>query len=234
MTGPTRDDSLRSAMNELTRQHLDSAPAIEDTLAAVTAAAVEFIDGVDYADVMLVRGEEFVSRAPTAPLVIDLDAEQLRLGEGPCLHAAMTDTVVHCPDLASDSRWPSFAAAAVEAGVRRMMSFPLYRNRNSGGALNLMGRGTVPMDREGQAVAAMLATHAAVALIAADRLHQFETALASRDLIGQAKGIVMERFNIDAVDAFNLITRLSQETNTPVRTVAGSIARDRERSAEEG
>lgn len=220
------DAALRSAMSELTRHHLDAIPAIEETLAAVTAAAVEYIDGVDYADVMLVREQSFESWAPTAPLVTELDAVQLRFDEGPCLHSARTDTVVHCPDLGDDARWPRFAAAAVDAGVRRMMSFPLYRNRHGGGALNLMGRGTAAVDREGQAIAATLATHAAIALIAAERLYQFETALASRDLIGQAKGIVMERFHLDADAAFTLITRLSQETNTPVKTLAGRIAED--------
>jgi transcriptional regulator with GAF, ATPase, and Fis domain len=215
-------------MSELTQHHRAAAPNIENILATVTAAAVEFIDGVDYADVMLVRGEQFESRAPTAPLVIDLDAAQVALREGPCLEAALTDTVVRCPDLTHDSRWPRFAATAVDAGVHRMLSFPLYRDRHGGGALNLMGRDKSLVDREDQTIGALLATHAAIALIATDRVHQFETALASRDLIGQAKGMVMERFDLHADQAFNLITRLSQNTNTPLRIVAGQIIDGRE------
>jgi AmiR/NasT family two-component response regulator len=69
----------------------------------------------------------------------------------------------------------------------------------------------------------MLATHAAVALIATDDHNQFESALAGRDIIGQAKGILMERFKIGAVHAFVILTRLSQETNTPVRTLAARL-----------
>jgi AmiR/NasT family two-component response regulator len=69
----------------------------------------------------------------------------------------------------------------------------------------------------------MLATHAATALIAADRQTQFESALASRDAIGQAKGILMERFRLDAVRAFSLMTKLSQDTNTPVRIIAQRV-----------
>ena len=129
---------------------------------------------------------------------------------------ALTDTVVRCPDLTHDSRWPGFGAAAAQAGVHRMLSFPLYRDRHGGAALNLMGRERAVVGPEGQAIGAMLTTHAAIALITANRIRQFETALASRDLIGQAKGMVMERFNIDADHAFDLITKLSQETNTPV------------------
>jgi AmiR/NasT family two-component response regulator len=69
----------------------------------------------------------------------------------------------------------------------------------------------------------MLATHAAAVLIAASRKRQFESALASRDIIGQAKGIIMQRFHVDAVRAFQLLTRLSQERNTPVRVIAQEL-----------
>jgi AmiR/NasT family two-component response regulator len=75
------------------------------------------------------------------------------------------------------------------------------------------------------AVGARLATHAATALIAANRQHQFESALASRDVIGQAKGIIMERCDLDAVRAFELLTRMSHNSNTPVTVIAGEIAR---------
>ena len=74
------------------------------------------------------------------------------------------------------------------------------------------------------AVGARLATHAATALIAANRQHQFESALASGDVIGQAKGI-MERCDLDAVRALELLTRMSQNSNTPVTVITGEIAR---------
>jgi transcriptional regulator with GAF, ATPase, and Fis domain len=222
--GRAAEHSARSVMTELTGHHLQAPEDVEATLTAITTAAVGLIDGVDYADVMLVADEKVESRAPTDPIVADLDAVQLRLNEGPCLKAAITDTVISCPNLANDPRWPGFAAAAIDAGVHSMLSFPLYKHRGGGGALNLMGSTIEAMDYADHAIAAMLATHAAVALMAADRLRQFQAALASRDLIGQAKGIVMERFNVDAQRAFELITKLSQETNTPVRTIAGKIA----------
>jgi ANTAR domain/GAF domain len=217
------DDSTRSVMADLAGRYLTH--NIEATLATVTAAAVKLMDGVDYADVMLINGEELQSRAPTAPLVVDLDEVQLRMKDGPCLRAAMTDTVITCPDLADDSRWPDFAAAALEVGVQSTLSFPLFRRRNGGAALNLMSCSADAMDRADHTIGAMLATHAAMALTASDRISQFESALASRDLIGQAKGMLMERFDVDADRAFELLTKLSQETNTPVRTIAGKIAR---------
>lgn len=69
----------------------------------------------------------------------------------------------------------------------------------------------------------MLATHAATALIAEDKELQFRSALATRDMIGQAKGMIMERFNVDAVRAFELLVELSQSLNTRVAEVAAEI-----------
>ena len=69
----------------------------------------------------------------------------------------------------------------------------------------------------------MLATHAAITLIAANTQIQFESALASRDVIGQAKGILMERYKLDAGRAFALLVQLSQDTNTPLRLVAQQL-----------
>ena len=115
-------------MRELTQHHLAAAPAIENILATVTAAAVELIDGVDCANVMLVRGEQVESRAPTAPLVIDLGAAQLALREGPCLEAARRYRgATSGPD--PGFTLARFAATAIEAAVHRMLFFPLYRDR---------------------------------------------------------------------------------------------------------
>jgi len=91
------------------------------------------------------------------------------------------------------------------------------------GALNLFGYHPRRFNAESEAIGAMLATHAATALIAANRQHQFESALASRDVIGQAKGI-MERLGLDAVRAFEFLARMSQNRNTPVAVIAQEIA----------
>lgn len=122
-------ETIRSSMVELTTAFGADAD-LETTLAGVTAAAVALMDGVDYADVMLINDGQFRSVTPTAALVSDLDAVQLRLQEGPCLHAAADqELVVRCPDLHTDERWPGFAAAAVAVGVHSMLSFQLYTHR---------------------------------------------------------------------------------------------------------
>jgi hypothetical protein len=197
---------------------------LDVTLGGVTAAAVELMDGVDYADVMLIGEGHFRSVKPTAERVIALDVVQMQLQEGPCLAAAVADSVVRCPDLTLDTRWPGFAAAAVEAGIHSMLSFQLFKDDHGGaGALNLFCRGKVSFDLETEAIGAMLATHAAVAIMATNEHRQLQSALATRDVIGQAKGVLMERFHIDAVKAFLMLTKLSQDSNTPVRTIAARI-----------
>jgi hypothetical protein len=193
-------------------------------LGGVTAAAVKLMDGVDYADIMLISDGHARSVEPTAKLITELDTEQMRLQEGPCLAAAVADAVVRCPDLSQDARWPQFGAAAVAAGIHSMLSFQLYAHDNgSAGALNLFSRRRVSFDLEAEAIGAMLATHAAVALMAMNERDQFRSALASRDTIGQAKDILMERFQVDAVKAFVMLTKLSQESNIPVREIAARV-----------
>ncbi|MDT7655182.1 MAG: hypothetical protein QOI36_6593 [Pseudonocardiales bacterium] len=216
-------DVLRQAMRKLTEQFAHPAE-IDVTLRSVTASCVELIDGVESADVLLVAGpDRFKSIAATSQVAVDVDDLQKRFREGPCLDAANGNPVVVCNDLRDDARWPSFAEAAVEAGVHSLMSFELYTNHARRGAMNLFGFKPDVFNAENEAVAAMLATHAAVALIANDERRQFQSALASRDVIGQAKGMIMERFGVDAVHAFELLKKLSQSSNTRLAVVAQEI-----------
>ena len=213
---------LETTMIELTSAfsaHLDPDTALEH----ITTAAVDLVDGIDYADVMLIESGSYRSVAPTAQVVVDLDETQMRLQQGPCLEAATSDAIVRAADLRQDQRWPDFAAAALERGVHSVLSFQLYTHRTGTGALNLLGKQPHALDIQSEATLAMLATHAAITLLAARKEVQFESALASRDVIGQAKGIIMERFKLDASRAFALMTKLSQDGNIPVRVLAQQL-----------
>jgi transcriptional regulator with GAF, ATPase, and Fis domain len=217
------DEQIRVAMAKLATTFPTHTTNISETLAGVSSAAVDLIGGVDHADILLIEEDRFDSMAPTTPIAKELGAVQERLGQGPCLQAAVTDSVIRCTDLREDTRWPQFAAAAVELGVHSILSFQLYTRRGGAGALNLFGSAPHAFSMEAEFLGAILATHAAVALSTVNREHQFESALASRDQIGQAKGMLMERFTIDAVQAFNLLKQLSQTTNTALRTVAERV-----------
>jgi hypothetical protein len=216
------DEAIGSTMAELAR-NFAVGTSIEDTLASVTAAAVDLVNGVDCADVVLIQDGDFRSTAPTSKLAPLLDQAQQRAGQGPCMDASAEAVMIRCDDLRGDPRWPEFARAAVAAGVYSVLSFRLYTHGANSGALNLFGFAAHTFDNESEVIGAMQATHAAIALIAANRPHQFESALASRDIIGQAKGIIMERYDVDAVRAFELLTRVSQNTNTRVHVIAHEI-----------
>ena len=214
--------AIRTAMTELT-ENFASKAGPDAILASVTSSAVRLIDGIDVADVLVITDDKYESLAPTNDLIRELDDLQLQFQEGPCLEAAVAESVIRSSDLRAERRWPRFAEAAIERGVFSVLSFQLYSHRSGRGALNLFGRDPRTFSVEAEAIGAMLATHAANALVAADRQNQFDSALASRDVIGQAKGVLMERFGVDAVQAFDLLSTLSQNSNTPLRQVAAQV-----------
>ncbi|WP_236077531.1 GAF and ANTAR domain-containing protein [Rhodococcus sp. P1Y] len=152
-----------------------------------------------------------------------LDSIQERVGEGPCVDAARSEEFVRCNDFRTDPRWPVFGPAAVDAGVLSSMSFRLYTEDETIGALNLFALTENAFSDEDEELGTVLAIHAAVALYAANKTEQFKSGLASRDTIGQAKGMLMERYGIDAVQAFDLISRLSQNENIPVAALAAEL-----------
>ncbi len=217
-------DMIRQTMADLTKRLVNETD-IDVALKRVTEASVELISGVHYADVLVISSpQDYRSLAPTSQLAVDVDRVQQRFQEGPCVDAAAnSDAVVACDDLHQDARWPRFAAAAVALGVRSILSFPLYTYDSNVAALNLFGSQPDVFSEEARALGAMMATHAALVLLFHDKERQFKSALASRDIIGQAKGMIMERFDVDAVHAFELLVKLSQNTNTPVANIAAEI-----------
>ncbi|MFI5509720.1 GAF and ANTAR domain-containing protein [Mycobacterium sp. NPDC051804] len=197
---------------------------LDATLSGVTGAAVRHIHGVDSADILIFAPpERYESIAATSALPARLDAFQVKFQEGPCLDAAIGEPLVRCDDLSSDPRWPRFGESAVAAGVHSVLSFQLYTYGTRRASLNLLGSDRNAFTMEAEAFAGMIATHAATALIAHNKELQFQSALASRDIIGQAKGMIMERFGIDAIQAFELLVRLSQNSNTRVADLAAEI-----------
>ena len=127
-------------------------------------------------------------------------------------------------DLSTDDRWPEFAAAAVHLGVRSMLSFQLYTDADTIGALNIYAAGPNAFTDDSVRTGTLLATHAAVAAVAAAESGHMRIALQSRDVIGQAKGILMERFRITAEQAFDLLIAASQNSHRKLNEVAAELA----------
>lgn len=207
----------------------ESAPdALDQVLDAVTAGALANVSGTDHAGVLLVDAAQrtLTTVAPTDDIMVTLDALQQETGEGPCLAAAAgatasDDTVVWVDDIAGDPRWPRLSERIVaETPARSSMSFRLFTHQGTLGALNLFSDTVNAFDEDSREIGRIYATHAALAMFRTRQQGEFRSALASRDTIGQAKGMIMERFGVDAVEAFALLRRLSQDGNTPLADVA--------------
>lgn len=194
----------------------------ETTLQAIVEAAVRLIPGCDDGSIIVVTGRRKVtSTVASGDLPKRLDALQEEYREGPCLDAVFDHATVCVPDLAADPRWPAFSRRAVEAGAGGMLAFQLHVAGDNLGALNLLSHRAGAFDEESQHVGELFATHASVAFAAARRQAATTRTVATRHLIGQAEGILMERHKISADQAFALLVQASQRSNTKLREVAG-------------
>jgi GAF domain-containing protein len=197
---------------------------VDEVLNDVTAAAKELIPGVDLAGVLLVgKAGSFETLAPTNDLMFKLDELQMRYQEGPCVEAALDEIVVRTDDFREEPRFPNYAPEVAKLGVRSALSFKLYTAERTAGALNLFGFEPKLWDGEAETVGTVLAAHAAAAILASREGDQLQSALSTRDRIGQAKGIIMERFKIDDIRAFGMLRQLSQDTNTKLLDVAQRV-----------
>jgi GAF domain-containing protein len=198
--------------------------SLMDILADVTSAATELIPGVDVAGVLLVgKGGTFETLAPTSDVLFEIDQLQMKHVQGPCVQAALDETVVRTDDFREDRRWPKYSPEVLKLGIRSGLSFKLYTADRTAGALNLFGFEPDVWDGESETVGMVLAAHAAAAIIASREGDQLQSALTTRDRIGQAKGIIMERFDVDDVQAFAMLRQLSQDSNVKLVDVAQQV-----------
>ncbi|BBY49613.1 transcriptional regulator [Mycolicibacterium arabiense] len=162
--------------------------------------------------------------AATGPVAKVLDEIQRRHQEGPCVTAAWANHMVRVDDLGTDTRWPAYAKdASAQTSVRSILAFQLFADNQTMGALNFYADQPGAFDDEDVETGLLYATHTALAWNLVRRDEQYRGALASRDVIGQAKGILMERFSVDAVQAFDLLRRLSQQSNKPLVDIAHRV-----------
>ncbi len=227
ISNPNSTHELAERMARLSRE-MAAPRTLERVLTDVTAAAVQLIPATDIAGVLLVKkGGEFESLAGTDSLVAELDRLQHEFGEGPCADAALKQTIVRSDDLRKEPRWPRYAPAAVRHGVLSSLSFKLYTADRTAGALNLFSFQAGVWDTEAETIGAVFAAHAAAAIMAGRHVDQMDSALSSRDRIGQAKGIIMERYGVDDVRAFEMLRALSQEGQAKLVDIAERVIETR-------
>ena len=205
---------------------LQSEPNVQHTLQRIVDLAVETIDGCDHAGVSLAQRREITTPAASDDVPGQVDAIQYETGEGPGLDAIREHQVFQVDCLSEDRRWPQFSGrAARETGVQSMLCFRLFVEEHTLGALNLYSRTAAAFDAgdEVHAIGSVFAAHAALALSTAQHEEQMDQALASRDVIGQAKGILMARQGVTAEQAFDMLRRSSQGLNIKLRDLAERI-----------
>ncbi len=228
----TQDTGTTAALDELARRLADAARGMQkqldpqQVLDRVVSLAVAIVPGADEATITMVRARRHVySAAATGDLAAWFDVLQNETGQGPCLDAMWQQQTVRVDDLAADPRWPVLGPRAGERGVGSMLCLQLFVHEDTLGALDLVAHEKSAFTDESEHIGLLLASHAAIAVADAQKLEHAAIALANRDIIGQAKGILMERFKITADQAFDVLAKVSQDANRKLHAVAEDLAR---------
>jgi GAF domain-containing protein len=223
--GSSRPNALARAMADVALFLNEPAEDVDTILGRLVAAAAWTISDVDMASVSVATPDGISTKAATDQVARDLDRLQYDLQEGPCVDAMLDPdkAEVVVGDLAEEQRWPRYARAAAGQGFRSQMGIQIYREGRSVGGLNLYSRQANAFHDGTRAAAELFAVHAAVAMDKARTVTSLTDALASRQIIGEAVGIVMHTYTVKESAAFNYLVRVSQTTNTKLREVAARI-----------
>lgn len=224
---PSQDElHLAETFAEIARQ-MQRAPSAEETWQSICDLAVSTLRFAHCGMTIVDQGGRFSSPAASDDVPIIVDAIQYETGEGPCVAAVRELERYLAVDLSKETRWPTFAKRTMEeTGTRSMLSLRLFVQEGTLGAMNFYGDSVDAFDERAQAVASVLAAHAAVAMSAAlgdDHVEQLEQALDSNRTIGLALGMLMEQSQVDRGRAFQMLSLASQRLNVKLRVLAERI-----------
>jgi transcriptional regulator with GAF, ATPase, and Fis domain len=191
------------------------------TLDRASELAVETIEGCSDAGILLVvRRRGVKTAAATSERVRQSDALQAQLHQGPCIDAAWVNRIYRSDDTATETRWPDYTPKARELGIESMMGLQLVQAEEVFGAMDFYGHRPHAFDADSERMAWVLASHAAVALNSARTGEQLQVAIETRQEIGEALGMLMQRYRISSDAAFAVLKRASQDHNIKLREVA--------------
>ncbi|WP_353649268.1 GAF and ANTAR domain-containing protein [Nakamurella sp. A5-74] len=198
---------------------------IEQLLRTATAAIVEMGVADTVSILERVGDHGFTTRAPTDHLAIAVDRLQRELHEGPCVEASYDNDLLASGDVGADSRWPHWGPAAVAEGVQAVISVQLYNHEQTMGALNLFHTHKRELTTDDLELARTLAVPISIELAHCRQDEHLWKAIDARHRIGQAQGILMERFKISDAVSFSVLRRLSQQGNRKLHLIADDIVR---------
>ena len=204
---------------------------VATTVGHIAHLAVHAIDGVEVCSVSMARRGEIITVASTADLGEQIDRIQYETNEGPCLSSIGKEQTFHIPNMERDETWPTFSErVAQETGVKSMLSYVLDVHEGALGALNLTSTKVESFSKEDVATGSLFAAQAGVALANAltheadqHQIRQLEEGLQTRQMIGQAVGLVMAAERVDADEAFRMLVRISQTANVKLREMAQQL-----------
>ncbi len=227
--GADRDAAYVTNLERLAALLIDDTD-LDRTLELVLQATAETIPGTAAASVSVRHGTGYVTVGSSDDTVVGLDHLQYRLREGPCVAAVEQGELQQVDDLLTETRWPRFRKEAASAACRSLLATPLRAHDETIGALNVFAARPHAFDARAAELALRIAVPAAAALVnlqafqrATDLAAQLEEAMASRSVIEQAKGIVIARQRCSPEAAFEVLRRISQQTNRKVRDVAREV-----------
>jgi GAF domain-containing protein len=207
-----------------------SEPDLDAALTRVTQVAVSVVEACDGASLTMRRAGLPDAPASSDDWALGLDELQFVEQEGPCLNCLREGSVMRVRDLGEDERFPAYGPRAAERGARSALSLPLAADGRTVGALNLYSRARDAFGREEVALGELLAAHAALAVQAAvayyssrDLAEQMRSAMGSRALIEQAKGVLVARERVGPDAAFERLVRRSQAANRKLRDIAADL-----------
>lgn len=207
-------------------RNLAESDSLDEVLQRIVDLGVHHLEHCDGVTLMLIRRRGRLSTpAFSSGIAREADIAQYETDQGPCLASMDTHRTVVIDDLTEEDRWPRFTERALAHGIRAMCSFRLFMEEDTMAALNFYAVSPHAFARRDVLLGEVFASHAAVALRAAITENGLEAALRSRDVIGQAKGVIMSRETVSADQAFDRLRALAMRQNRPVRDVADDVVR---------
>jgi transcriptional regulator with GAF, ATPase, and Fis domain len=216
------EEGALETVAEIARQ-LAAAETLDETLQRIVDLGVEYIDPCEGASISFIQGRALSTPVWSNRTVFEADQAQYRHNQGPCLQAIVVHETIVIDDLAEEQRWPKWREEVLGLELRSSSSFRLFLvsdGEETFGSLNMYSARAHAFDGHAQALGQVFASHAAVALKAAITETGLEQAIRSRDLIGLAKGILMERNHVGADEAFRMLRRTATDRNISIRKLA--------------
>ncbi|GAB2646993.1 ANTAR domain-containing protein [Kribbella swartbergensis] len=209
---------------------MHDAGGVEQTIGAVVQFSLQALNCIFAGVALYTRGGRPEIPAVTDPVVAEIYRVQLDTQNGPLITSLRDRATVLVRDTATDERWPEWAAKVTGLGVRSVLDVPLTLSHTSStvGVLGLYSPVPDGFSADDEAIAHILARHASVAVATARHEETMAAAVDARKLVGQAMGILMERFDLDEDRAFAILRRYSQDTNTKLRDVARQLVGTRQ------